>query len=378
MTNEKRKVVLLTGATPQQVGSPVVIGYVAISAYVRWGLEEAGYEVEQRAVVPGEAWEPGRYDAVVCGLAPIRGNPARHTYGMLWARRMAREAGVPLVYYVDDWQFPKIRREAVGQARTIDTNFFSDHKRMCRGNYAAAVEVTSELRSELTDWAAEAEREDWAPVVYPAWSWGDASIVRETVPTRELRKFDPGAWAYEIAEHEFMDLQSGHRLPHEEGLTGFADLKPPLPPRERRWVMAVLSDQEAWLKRQGFEWPVAWYGGKGPLGKVSEREVRRQILGSWGVLSPGYVHSGSGWWRVRAFDAVCGGAIWHGGIPSRKARDTEMAGMPDPSAWDVARADIERMRTGDLERLVERQRASLEEALVPKAEAARVWTELLE
>jgi hypothetical protein len=351
--------VLLTGMTPQQTGSRVMIGYVAIAAYVRMALEEAGCEVDQRPTRPGESLEG--YDAVVIGLAPIRGNPARHTYGGLWARREARRLALPSFLYVDDWQYPKVQREIIGQARRMKETFYNEHKKACRAFMSEAIEHRGAIEEELLAFAASAAEGDWETVVYPSWSWGDASIVGQTVPTREVVKFDPGSWAYDICAQEFDELRAAGTL----GAGGGEH------PRDRAWIMAVLSDQTVWLKRQGFEWDVEWYGGKGTHGKLPEKEIRRRILGAWGVLSPGYKHAGSGWWRVRAFDAALGGAVWYG-------NPREMEGMPDAGCWQHGRETLEKAPDDGLAAVAQAQLTSLEKALVSKEEAAAGLRGLLE
>jgi hypothetical protein len=361
--------------TPQQTGSRVMIGYVAIAAYVKAGLEEAGYEVDQRPVRPGEDLSEGGYDAVVIGLAPIRGNPARHTYGGLWARREARRLELPSFLYVDDWQYPKVRSEIVGQERRMETTFFNEHKRACRAFMDDAIANRAAIEDELTLFARAADAGEWEPVVYPSWAWGDSSIVAETVPSVDVVKFDPGAWAYEICEQEYSSLRAE---PVSMGGPTMDDaIRDHAWQRDRAWIMAVLSDQSVWLKRQGFEWPVEWYGGKGTHGKLPEREIRRRILGAWGVLSPGYKHAASGWWRVRAFDAVLGGAIWAGGKTGRTGR-AEMEGMPGgEDVWHVPHEELERMDEQQLANVNTLQLMSLQSALVPKAEAAAVLRKLL-
>lgn len=328
--------VLLTGFSPRHVGRGVALGYDVIGDYVKAALEETGCTVDYRIVTPGERLEDCRYDAVVIGLMPPKANGARYMYGALWAMMNVHRCGSRLMFYVDDWQYYKILREARGQLADLGT-MFDAHKRTCRASMDEALRWQDWLVAGLR---AIAENE-WPLTMYPSWRWGDTSIAARALPARELVKFDPTAWALAKAE---------------------STAPPPVSDddRERSWVLATLGDKEPWLRKQPVTWPVKVFGGGGE--SVPEMTVRETIARSWGMLAPEYTHAGSGWWRVRVVNSVVARAVLLGGR-------AEMAAMGDE--WVKARGPaIEEMSTGELRSLADAQWLSVRRWMTPTQESA--------
>ncbi len=334
----------MTGFTPRHVGRGTRLGYGVIGDYVRSALEMASCEVDMRPVVPGENLGERGYDAVVVGLSPPKGNPARYLYGALWAMMSASRCGGRLMFYIDDWQYRKIQQEARSQLGRLDT-MFNDHKKTCRASMTEALQVRPHLEVAMQ---ALAER-TWPVTVYPSWRWGDASIVAETLPARQIVQFDPTAWALELTERDAPDLR-----PDSE--------------RRRRWVEASLVKHERWVEKQGLTWPVTYFG---PVngGTVPEIEVRREFTRNWGVLSPEYPDAGSGWWRVRGVNATVARAITYSG-------KAEMGAMGD--AWSMSPGEIEIMSDRELRVLADAQWASVRQWATPMGEAAAGLRETLE
>jgi hypothetical protein len=324
--------VLLTGTTPRHIGRRVKLGYAVIADYLKLALEEAGCTVDLRAVVPGERLGERGYDAVVIGLSPPKGNPARYLYGALWAMMNARECGGRLVFYVDDWQYNKVLREAQSQLKDLST-MFDAHKRTCRASMDEALSVREWLEAGL---GALAEHR-WPTTIYPGWRWGDETIAGRWLPSRELVTFDPTAWALPQAEADAPPVS--------------ADVD-----RERRWVLSSLMNQDAWLRRQAISWP--------------ESEVREAYARSWGVLAPEYADAGSGWWRVRVVNTCVARAVLLGGREEMRAMGEE---------WVEARGPVvEEMSVGALRELADAQWVSVRRWMTPADEGAARLREAVE
>jgi hypothetical protein len=91
-------------------------------------------------------------------------------------------------------------------------------------------------------------------------------------------------------------------------------------PKQRSWAMASLMKHDDWLGKQKFTWPLVRFGtNKDEVreGKVTtlktEEDVRQHYAQNWGILSPEYPHSGSGWFRARYAYAAQVGSVLYGG-----------------------------------------------------------------
>lgn len=84
--------------------------------------------------------------------------------------------------------------------------------------------------------------------------------------------------------------------------------------KQREWVMATLSNYDAWTELLSLKWPVMNIakpkGTRTREWQLEEQEVFDTYCRSWGVLSPPYEHLlGSGWWRNRFALSTLAGSI---------------------------------------------------------------------
>lgn len=273
------KRILQSGFTPQHVGSGTRFKYDSVAKLYANMLGHAGYEVEHRRVVPDE--DISGYDALFFGLSPLNSFSARYQYAALGAIADAKAAGVPVIYYIDDWQSHLVAAGAKtmsrDHSRLVKTTYNGDNKTgaVCRVDWDWA----RENLDKLTPVVDELAWQPWGSVVMPLYENGDWSKFDARLPEyRRLSGIDPTAF-----------------------YTPYDTVIPEDSERERSWVFGILSDQRKWMDGLNLEWPLAHKGGRASKADegMPEPELVQMYANSWGVLSCPYWHSGSGWFRIR-------------------------------------------------------------------------------
>lgn len=265
--------ILVTGVVAAHVGR-VLLRYVQTPVLVAEALAAAGHQVERRPVLIGD--DLGRYDRVLVFLQTPRALDARYVFGAL--RALAERPDALLA--VDDWQLhtlhPGYRSWAKHGERILRT-------RAARANLYERAALCALSPARLRRWLAAGEElaGEWPrPVLVPAFTWHDPAKLR--LRARRLVPVDPSGFY-------------AATLPRQAAQV-----------RERRWVLAALADNSAWVAGLGLTWPVTAYGG--PRFKGGERVHEEVVIGAYarvgGVLSPPHVNVGSGWWRARVPQAV--------------------------------------------------------------------------
>lgn len=322
----RRKKALLTGSTPIQVGSKKTqLQIVTAAAAWREALTDLGYDVDHRAVTPGE--DLSGYDAAVACLNKPNSIASSYFYGALWALTSHPHA----IAAVDDWQTD----ELVSGIRTVSR---------CEERAFRLVknEIEPRVKARLFSALGEMNAKRWPwPVVAPVLGEGDVSLLK--LPAGVVA-IDPTRYA--------------HRYP----------LAPKIR-RENRWVLASLLNKPL---PDGLSWPVAKYGfqdrgiggcqrkaGDEAWPRVPEPELMAVYQGAAGVLSPPHPHAGSGWWRVRYLMAADAGCVLSGDLAEARC-----LGEPYEAASDPLR--VEALGPRKLAELARAQVACLEEISWPK------------
>lgn len=312
---------LVTGTTKQQVGGGTTLCYEPVADLFVKGLRLAGYEVEHRKTTIGEDLAP--YDAVLVGLVPFFSIASNQLYHALDVIERAEKSGHPLLFFVDDWAFPRLVANLNTHIRhpwQLTKEFFSGR---------ASYDWACSRKAELQVLVERMRYQPWAPTLVPAFTWGDHQKL-----TGEVEM---------MTEPYYVDVSS---LAVEYPLT-FPET------RERRWVLGTVSDQRKWMDSLNLSWEVNHLGtraSKAPE-KMPESQLVQLYAESWGVLSPPYKRIlGTGWWRNRAVYAARAGAIL-------LADSGEMPQLGEP--YQLKPAEVEAMSDTELCSLAAAQRQAL-------------------
>ncbi len=313
--------ILMTGTTKQQVGGGTTLGYEPVADLFAKGLRLAGYEVEHRKTTIGEDLAP--YDAVLVGLVPFFSIASNQLYHALDIIERAEKSGHTLLFFVDDWAFPRLVANLNTHIRhpwQLTKEFFSGR---------ASYDWACGRKDELQVLVERMRYQPWAPTLVPAFTWGDHQKL-----TGEVEM---------MTEPYYVDVSA---LAMEYPLT-FPET------RERRWVLGTVSDQRKWMDSLGLSWEINHLGtraSKAPE-KMPESQLVQLYAESWGVLSPPYKRIlGTGWWRNRAVYAARAGAIL-------LADPGEMPQLG--KSYQIKPAEVEQMSDTELHQLAAAQRAAL-------------------
>lgn len=364
--------IIFTGCTAIQINSQNrSISKIDVPSSIVEALRSNGHDVEWRKVTPGE--DLSSFDLAWVNLAPINSlNGRAGAMGSLYTL----SSGLPCVGFFDDWQFPAVfngmralmRRPqmlykymlvgAAHRGEEAATYFDRDEVHAARNRLIAADpavekktyidryyymdndESINPWEDRLVATAAAFDNQLWENGMVPAvpmYAWGDRSLVRKRMPKTmgPIEPLDPSSTIYPlIAPHS--------PLPASE--------------KERKWMLGALMPHDTWVEKKDFDWPVEYMGAKGMVKKhggervKTESEVIERYNKVWGILSPPYPHSGSGWWRSRFMYAAKIGSVL---VCDRGEGD--VLGSP----YKVRMRQVEAMSDSELEQLAADQAAAL-------------------
>lgn len=319
--------ILFTGFTSRTVGSDRnVYDYLSNVDVLRRALELAGHEVDARPVrLLTDADVEDQYDCALVGVAAANGLSSRYKLGACWAlHQFGKRAAI----------FPSDGRNVgvfVNSCRTClhvprflgekmrERNNIIDHE--IGENYAP---VWTEVLSTLE---GSRKPHPWKMLV-PVFSWGD-----------------PGRYSYAFGTFAAGWDPTNLAVPMQSWLQnlGFSH------PRARQWVLATLQDNDRWVEKQGFKWPVKSVGNKRKgLDYIPEEQlVKDQYSTNWGMLAFGYPLAEGGWWRMRLVHAAMAGCV-----TCCDAKDASVIGGP----YKKGRIHIEGMTEDELNDLAHAQR----------------------
>ena len=290
---------LISGFTSEQAVGNVKIGYPALSPGIKVICENLGYDTEIK-VLRTETLDDDLRDAdlLVMGISPMIAIGSRYLYGALDAIGKARQYGVPMLWFISDWQVSlltsSVRTILNGPHRL--TKLFMQH----RTDFLWAQHHTEQLLRVV-----QAMNDNpWPAVMIPSHPWrNDMPLVSKNIPSRRLHYFDPTAVT--------------------SGLWPAVDNLATRDVRSREWVLAALGDYSTWMDAQNLTWPVRYFGGKtrteetedgkkGFTKRVKEGEVHLNYAETWGGLAPAHALASCGWWRSRYDFILKNGGILYG------------------------------------------------------------------
>lgn len=312
------KKILITGInTTQAVASTKSrLGLINGSYALRDAITRAGWDVDQRKLVPGE--DLSKYDLGLVFLSPIGGFTSGFILGAFYALNHFFQRG-RLIVALDDWQSANIvnsiRYQLRDPKKNLIRNFWQDWEAWAKYHD----QTVAGMR------AASDEEKKWPfPLIAPTFgAKGDLTDLHVPNPTRQLC-FDP-------SEH-FDNCYETSSLP-----------------KSKKWIYSSLVNRTKWLQGTPLKWQVDAFGNKASgHAKVKEIElINKYYAESWGVLSPPTGHKTGLWWRSRYQFAAEAGAVLAG-----DPRETSFIG----SSYNKSPVEIEQMSERELKKLVQDQR----------------------
>lgn len=364
--------ILMTGFTALQINSEKrVIQKIDVPAFIAKALTELGHEVDWRRVDTGE--DLSGYDLAWVNLAPLHSlNGRQGAMGSLYTM----SSGIPCVGFFDDWQFSAVFNGAKALVRKPSilykhllvgtehrgaegATYFSRKDieaavaRIAEKDPAAAKKCSIEryymtdtdekiqpYEKQLVQAAEDFLDERWAAgmvPVCPMYAFGDRSGVRKRMPkgVGPIEALDPSAVVADT----------------------LAAVTPASPAdKARGWVLGALMPHDTWLEKKKPAWPVEIVGSRKLIRQMggqrfgTEQEVLEFYNKYWGILSPPYMHAGSGWWRSRFIYAAHIGSV----LITDKGE-----GDPLGDAYKLTITDVEKMTGQELEDAANAQRQAL-------------------
>ena len=265
--------ILITGYTNRMFGSTKIRrDYVTFVYLLEDILKEMGHEVHRRQIDIGDNTDFSLvYDFAFCGLAPLNSItagkvPETHHVAELMKGR--------LCWFADDWSF-------CGFGKSVKYSLSRWEGYLSYKNFPYSSKVLERTKEQLDLLVRIENPDNNAPVLAPMFPWGDHEfLMRENFNAR-LYTVDPSPWL----KYPSISVPQ----PHE---------------KQRKWVMAALSNHSAWINRQRFGFPVEYVGNKNLGAQLTEDQTIQLFADCFGVLSTGYPSAGSGWWRTRYLNAV--------------------------------------------------------------------------
>lgn len=261
--------VLLSGMTTRTVGSNrLKLNYINFSPLLKQALELLGHEVDQRRVIHGE--DLTRYDFgffyVVPGDKIVCQNILEVSYAL---QAMRGRAGI----FLEDWITWELR-QAWEHILNVRWEKWMKWKNL-QWDQAQQSFVKTTIDEVLNG-------DSW-PVLAPFFSWGEPRpFFERNFKTKRTMIIDPSSLV-KMPDFEYRG-------------------------KDKRWVLATLQKHDAWVNRQGFTWPVEYYGNERQgFPAIPEQQVTQRCAESWGVISPRYPMIG--WFRTRVLMAMATGSI---------------------------------------------------------------------
>lgn len=285
--------ILVTGFTALQCGSENRQIYkIDVPAEFVKTLRSYGHDVEWRKVELSEE-DFSMYDKAIICVGPITSSNCSKGLGALKALSRIKEC----VVFYDDWKLKEIHGSWKAVLKIGKKQF---HKKWGNGmsfyqNTEEDIEKNEEELLSIINELATTGRKEWK-VLCPMFEWGNKEIIFEQKNIAYLTKDN----------FNFIDPTSA-----------VIDINIVTEDTKKRneWCIASIADHTPWIKKQHLKWDVKYYGCRKLKCErlKTEEDVFNKYKESYGVLSPEYPQSGSGWFRARyIYAALAGSILWCG------------------------------------------------------------------
>lgn len=314
--------ILMTGITQAHCNTSTRrrVDYLNVPRGIKEALEASGHVVEWRK--PTIAENQG-VDAVWMNVGPVSSVNSVYAPEAIWTMGWAYRYDVPLVLFYDDWQIG-LTQSSLRTFRNIGTRQLTktlSGRYLYKGDVPTAVAHSDEIMAVL-DRYNDIGGEFWkrSVVLLPKFErWGDLSIV-----TKDRRNpQDPMTIDLSAVAIDQADVQN----------TPYANIQQV----QRRWFLASLFPHSDWVAKQGFGWPLDFFGPAKKEHKAAgikttilkgEPLVFHEGQKRWGTVAPGYPQSGSGWFRARFLYAALGGTVLYCDRKDAEALDGPFEWIP--------------------------------------------------
>lgn len=270
--------ILVTGMTAKQRGGGSLPLFLLLDA-ATLALRSLGHTVTRnKTLTVGESLR-SEYDAAIVALAPFGATSA----GSQRIAQLTACLDLPHVVAQDDWRVGGVFgvfKTPEGAINQFWRGGLCETSDAWRADRDAAMKRKPAYDHMLTAWS------DTIPACLTcAFNWGKHDILKAYHRFGSKLCWDPTPW---IVDH-FARSAAPEVLQTR---------------KKRQWVLASLSEQDAWVESLGLKWPVVGpfkhVGERGRSWQMPEADVFKLYEESWGVLSPPYPElNGSGWWRNR-------------------------------------------------------------------------------
>lgn len=283
--------ILISGFTALQTGSQKrIIHKIDVPAAFVETLRNQGHEVEWRKVFCKEE-DFSMYDIMIACVAPITSSNAPNGMGCLKAMNRIKNV---IVFY-DDWKLKEIQGSFNVLLKLQEKQFskkWSNGQSFYKDEICDIIASKEDILQVAKD-IVTTGRESWK-ILCPMYEWGDKNIIQKFIPWLTQKNFN-----YIDPTPAVMDL----------------NIIPITSEKKKAWAIASISDQTPWIKKQKLSWPVNYYGCRKLKCErlKTEEDVFHKYSEHYGVLSPAYPSSGSGWFRARyVYAALANAVLWCG------------------------------------------------------------------
>lgn len=307
--------ILITGMTRVQTGESNT--YVSFAPELVRALTELGHEVDWRPVKAGEELKD-RYDFALVGLSSIIAFSAHYRFGAIWAASQ-----LPTLHFHDDWGFQRYwsnYRVPTASMRRQGMDDFTWNELQTTIKERPWFEVF------IQKWTADIRRGD-VDLLTCMYEFGSEQHMRTLWPCRDFYRWDP----------------SPRMVP----------MVPQACEKRRMWVCATLSNQDEWVDKRKYDWPVyRFYKAVGMSfnERLSEEDLfKRHFAPNWGALvyrQARLLHGG--FWRPRHHLAM-----WAGMVQWGEAAEVWNIGP----TWRTMLSEIEKLDDSGLQELAATQAA---------------------
>lgn len=284
--------ILVSGFTALQCGSTNRAIYkIDVPAAFVEALRKNGHEVEWRKVELTEN-DFSMYDAAIICVAPITSSNSTYGLGALKALNRVKKA----VVFYDDWKLKEVHsawKAALKQGKKQFVKKWGNGNNFYHNETKDIEENSEEILVVINDLFTKG-REKWK-ILCPMFEWGNKGLINNS-----LISF--------LTKENFNYIDPTPAVIKE-------DTEEKETHKEKEWCIASIADHTNWIKKQHLKWKVNYYGCRKLKCErlKTEEDVLQIYKKHWGILSPEYPQSGSGWFRARfIYASIANSVLWCG------------------------------------------------------------------
>ena len=273
--------ILFTGSTVKQcdnnANKRAKINRIDDSTILCNSLLKSGHNLERRHISWGD--DLSKYDLAIIGLGAFGSSNYHYIMNAIYVISNVKN----VIIFHEDW---KIESTMQSFRRALKEDTF---EKMSKKQWSNGTRFYTGTDSEFFDF--NKVRDNIQRVVngefnclIPGFNWGDKNIISDilNITKEKLNYIDLTPYVLkdsEILKRDNIDYST----------------------RSKKYMLASLVDHSSWVKKQGFTIPVDYYGCNKLKSKVLDNEIDvfNTMYNYWGILSPKYPQSGSGWFRIR-------------------------------------------------------------------------------